>query len=102
MRGADRSRALRMISGIMAVMMLVIVLLSSFYVIAEADHRCTGEDCPVCAVIRQCENTIRRFGALTEQVVSFVLPVMIVFSVFISAIVFQAVSPVSRKVRLNN
>ena len=52
----------RIAAGIMGILMLFIVLFSAFYIAAEADHDCTGEDCPICACIQQCENTLHQIG----------------------------------------
>ncbi len=103
MRNLSTSGALRITAGIMGLMMLVIVLFSSFYVAAEADHDCCGEDCPICAGIRQCENTLRRIGDGVAIQSAAVAPVILILfaAAFVNAVVSQD-TPVSRKVRLNN
>nr|MCR5719967.1 hypothetical protein [Lachnospiraceae bacterium] len=62
MRNSSTSKVSRITAGIMGLMMLVIVLFSSFYIAAEADHDCCGEDCPICDCIHRCENTLRGIG----------------------------------------
>ena len=86
----------------MGLMMLVIVLLSVFYIAAEAEHECCGEDCPVCACIQQCEATLRCIGDGSAEQPDADAPVVFILfvSVFVSAAVFQD-TLVSRKVRLN-
>ena len=42
-------KAKRVATGIMALMMLVVVLFSFFYIAVEAGHDCRGENCPICA-----------------------------------------------------
>ncbi len=103
MRNANKAKALRIAAGIMGMMLLVIVLFSTFFIAAEADHDCTGEDCPICACMHQCENALRGIGDGTAAQPSAVIPVL--FLLF-SAALFVAELPqetlVSRKVRLNN
>ena len=90
-------------AGIMAAMMLLVMLFSSFYIAAHADHDCTGEDCPICACIQQCENTIRGAGIGITVLLAVCLPVLL--SLQIQSFGVPAVwwgTPVSTKVRLNN
>ncbi len=90
-------------AGVMALMMLLVLLFSSFFIAAHADHDCTGEDCPICLCIHECENIIRGMGngttflAVAGVTVSAVLILM-------SSGVFSYTwdTPVSRKVRLDN
>ena len=103
MCNSNTAKANRIAAGIMSIMLLVIVLFSSFYIAAEADHDCTGEDCPICACIQQCDNTLRRIGNGSAAQSSAVVPVL--FILFVSALFvaeFSQETLVSRKVRLNN
>ncbi len=97
------TKAKRIAAGIMGIMMLVIVLFSAFYIAAEANHDCTGEDCPICACIQQCENILRRVSEGTASELSAVIPV---FFILFFAACFVAALPqetlITRKVRLNN
>lgn len=34
------------------------MVFSVFFIAEEADHDCTGEDCPICAEIRVCANVL--------------------------------------------
>ena len=93
----------RVIAGIMGLLLLVALLFSAFYIAAEADHHCTGEDCPICACIRQSENTLRSLGKALAVRDSAVLPactILILTAVFVAVI--QKKTLVSKKVRLNN
>lgn len=103
MCNSNTTKAKRIAAGIMGIMMLVIVLFSAFYIAAEANHDCTGEDCPICACIQQCENTLRGVGDGTATELSAVIPV---FVILFFAAYFVAELPqetlITRKVRLNN
>ena len=103
MRNSNVSNAKRIAAGIIGLMMLVIFLFSAFYIAAEADHDCCGENCPICTCLRECENTLRGVGTGTTSQLSVILPIL--FALFIAALFVTAIpqgTPVFRKVRLNN
>ncbi len=90
-------------AGIMAIMMLLVMLSSAYFLAAHADHDCDGEDCPVCACIHQCENLIRGVGDCAAAVSAVLLPVFLTF-LFLSCGIGPMIgdTPVSMKVRMNN
>ncbi len=62
----------RLAALILAVLVLLALMTSLFVIIHEADHDCTGEDCPICAVIAVCRNTLKLLGdALAALAVVF-------------------------------
>ncbi len=84
-------------------MLSVVVLFSAFYVIAEAGHDCTGEDCPVCACIQLCERTLHQISSGITALFTVLTPViLLMFSVSCAACVISQETPVSKKVRLND
>ena len=93
----------RIAAGSMAVLMFFIMLFSASFIAIEADHDCTGEDCPICACIAQCENTLHQIGDGVAVQAAVIVPV---FFMLIPAVLFAddftRETPVSRKVRLNN
>ncbi len=60
--GHNNSKKKKAAAILMSIMILGVLLLSVAFLIHEADHDCTGEDCPVCAMMQQCENTLSRMG----------------------------------------
>lgn len=100
MRDSGISNTRRIAAGIVGVMMLVVVLLSASYIAAEADHDCTGDDCPICVCIQQCENILNQVGGVATQV-SIVAPVvfLLLFMLF-SVYSISQETLVSKKVRL--
>ncbi len=103
MRGPKTAAARRIAAGVMGLMMLAAVLFSSLYIAVEADHDCTGEDCPVCACVRQCENTLRSAGEGFRACPAVLIPFLSVLSAAaLSLAAASFATPVSRKVRLNN
>ena len=87
----------------MAFILLVIMLFSTFYIVAETDHVCTGEDCPICACIAQCENILHQLSDGTTGQLAVIFPIIFMLvAAFLLASDFAQETPVSRKVRLNN
>ncbi len=90
-------------AGILGILMFVIMLLSAHYIAAEADHECTGEDCPICACVQLCENTLHQLGDGIALMAAVVLPIVLLYiCAFLYAPDHPQETPVSRKVRLNN
>lgn len=93
----------KIIAAIMGVMMLVVVLVSASYIAVESGHDCTGEECPICACINQCESTLREVGGGVDFQADTVLPVVFILIMAVSgSAILTAETPVSRKIRLNN
>ncbi|MCR4655462.1 MAG: hypothetical protein K5770_04435 [Lachnospiraceae bacterium] len=88
---------------IMATVMLIMVLLSVFFITAHTDHDCQGEDCPVCACIHQCESLLRGSGNIISDRTALIVPLLLVFSVISLATgFFTENTPVSDKIRMND
>ena len=102
MRDSNISNTRRIVAGIMVVMMFVVVLFSVFCIAVEANHDCTGDDCPICACIQQCENILNQVGDGVSRG-SIVAPVvfLLLFVLFSVYSILQE-TLVSTKVRLNN
>ena len=84
-------------------MMFVTVMFSAFFISAEANHHCYGEDCPICVTIQLCENMLRTLGDGTVRQLSALIP--LIFVLLVAAITVSELSKdtlVSQKVRLNN
>lgn len=93
----------RFVVGIIAAMMLFVVLFSSFFIAVESAHDCTGEDCPICSCIQQCENTLRNIGnGLLPAHMDFSPIILFMIASVLVVSEVQIHSLVSKKVRLNN
>ena len=103
MRGPRAAKAIRITACFMGLMTLVAVLFSAVYIAAEAGHDCCGEGCPICACIRQCENTLFGAGDGTRAQYICIIPLIPVLlaAAFLTAAI-PGETPVSGKVRLNN
>ena len=85
------------------VMLFFVTLSSLFFVAREENHACTGQDCPICAMVHQAEQTIRNMGDGLNKMHSVLQ--MVLQTVLGMAWCGQTVlrtSLVSRKVRLND
>lgn len=91
----------RLLAGVLALLVLLALLVSALYLIAEADHDCTGEDCHVCAQLRLCENLLRRFAAVAVTAAALAV-VCLAPAAACSACAVRRMTPVSGRVRLNN
>ncbi len=90
-------------AGILSLLMLSVVLFSAFFIAAEAGHDCTEEDCPICACVQLCENTLHHMSdGETAQFVAVVPVLIFLFSAPLTVCVLPRETPVTNKVRLNN
>ncbi len=97
-----RKRAIRIIIGIMAILILAAVLLSSSFIAAEAGHHCDGDHCEICFCISLCKTLLRQFtGAAAVYIVLFTAAVFTALVFLLFSFTGQN-TLVSRKVRLNN
>ena len=94
---------MRIIAVFMVFALLLFLLLSSYFIAYEADHDCSGENCPVCALLQISENNLRQLGGgapVTASAFSLILLIMVMQIMIDSGIIIS--TPVSRKTRLNN
>ena len=102
MRNVSLSKGKRITAGVLGLVMLLALLFFAVFIAAEAEHDCTGEDCPICAAIAACArllDQLRGCVAFREA-----LAPLLFFA--LSAVLFTWAgalkTPVSNKVRLNN
>ena len=50
------------IAAVLAVLVLLALAVSLSYLVCEADHDCTGADCPICALLAVCGRLLRALG----------------------------------------
>jgi len=86
------------------IIFILFILNSIFFQIHEADHECSGEECPVCQIMQIAAQNIKLINleSIDEVFSSYKLP-----NFFIKQnspfknIFFISKSPVSQKVRIN-
>lgn len=98
-----KSKKRQMIAIMLCLAIVVVALFSMIYIAHEANHECTGTDCPICTCIQQCENNLKQLGtglaALQTAVAALVLCVL---SIFLFEKLIPVHTLVSRKVRLDD
>ncbi len=91
------------IAVIIGAILLLGVIFSNIYIASEYVHDCTGEECPICHTISECEAFISRVSsclaifAVTILTIICLLGIVLVFGKEV-----LCKTPVSMKVRLNN
>ncbi|MCR5384294.1 MAG: hypothetical protein K6E72_06650 [Saccharofermentans sp.] len=98
------SKYRRLLAGTMVIVVLVTVLFSIAYIAIESGHDCCGEDCHICASIRECEKNIPQLRAeagksTNASTISFIA--FLIITVIFLETAFIKESPVSSKIRLN-
>ena len=100
---SENLRSKRIFAGIIVMLMLIGSMFSIFIIAHEADHDCTGEDCPICASIAQVENLFQQIGEVKASDALTAIPlVLLVLSVHVRVPLIMQETPVSTKVRMNN
>ncbi len=85
------------------VAVLFVMLFSTAYISHHTEHNCTGEDCPVCAVIAQCTNNLRSIEAIIVAVIIELLLCKSIQEKYkCTDIKVFSCSLISQKVRMNN
>ena len=90
-------------AAVMAFAVVFVMLWSSFYIVAESDHECTGENCPICEQISVCCNTIRTISSgIAAAVATVLLSCTFSRTVLLYNEETPRYTPVSLKVKLLN
>lgn len=95
---------IRIIAASVLIVLLAVMLFSSFFVAIEADHDCQGEGCSVCLQMEQCEALLRVMSDTLISVISKLLLFMSPLLLLISGIkkAYLSSTPIERKERLND
>ena len=64
------TKKFRFVAGLLAAVLAFVVLSSAAYIVAEADHDCTGVDCAICHQINACENLLKGMGLVGAAMAS--------------------------------
>ncbi len=87
----------------LAILLFVIMSLSSFYIASEAGHHCHDDECPICACMQACEQVLSgTMGADGAGMICLVPAFLIFQKVLCADLQHFFETPVSQKVRLNN
>ncbi len=93
----------RIATLVFTLLLLFLLGFSLFFISSERNHNCTGEDCPICMILQQCENTLQQLGSalLLAAACLWVWKHILSLSKAVREIFSRSDSLVSRKVRLD-
>ena len=98
MTGRKQVRALLLCAGF-----ILVLAVSSAFLIHEADHDCCGEDCPICRTIAMTGMLMRVLFVIASAWLLFSLPaVLSARRASAGARFILSETPVSRKIRMND
>ncbi len=84
-------------------MLVFSLLFSTIYIAVESGHDCSGEDCPICFSLVQCEEISRLYKYAAIMIIPLIyLCVSSNEHMNKPEIMFSAITPVSLKIQLNN
>ena len=86
-----------------SIIFIFVTFASLFYIAKEENHKCTGEDCPICACVHQAEQTLKNLS--TGMIVAFRTLIALEAGILVIPVCFIKLIPrslVSQKVRLND
>ncbi|MCR5747195.1 MAG: hypothetical protein K6G03_05765 [Lachnospiraceae bacterium] len=96
-------RFIKRTAVVVATVVLVAVIFSVFYTALETKHECTGEDCPVCAFLLQCDSLIRTVSSGLTGVICICIAVLYLSDTVLPILLeISADTLVTKKVRLND
>ena len=97
------NNARRVVAVFVAVVLILTMLFSKYYVIREQHHECHGVECPICHNISVCEQFLNQISTGLIHLAISVVAVMIVTVVLLSEVEnLSRPTLVSFKVRLDN
>lgn len=98
MRGLKKS-----ISIIVAVIIVITMFFSVAFLSCNAQHSCSGENCPVCEMMQMAENVLNKISmAIATVAVALCLCVLAQASMVVISEAITYYSPVKLKVKMLN
>ncbi len=98
-----RAATVRVSAGVMCVLLLFVMLFSVFFMAAEVEHDCSGEDCEICLCLHHCESLLSRLRTGAIHCLAFIAFALTIIGAAFCCVRFViSDSPVAKRVRLNN
>ena len=69
----------RVLAWIVLSVFILVIFSSSVFIVFHSAHNCTGENCPVCAVLAECRNNINMIGTVSAGAIHIPLMICVVF-----------------------
>lgn len=97
------TKRIKIVAVTLAVAFLLSVSLSLCFITQESDHDCIGEGCEICALLSQCERTLKILFAFAKETV-LAISISYISHGFIKSLtdVMSQDSPVALKIKLLN
>lgn len=92
----------RIFALLLALIVCSVVLLSSIFIIVEANHDCTGDQCPICCQMESCVNALRALSCVSLVAAAVVLGCSFIAVLPCYTGIRQVESLVTLKVKLSN
>ena len=91
------------VAGALAAVTALVMLFSFLYIVAEASHDCDGNDCPICACISQCANTLRHTGGNIKTIIFIsLLTILFMNDVLLKPFCDMPSTLVAQKIRMDD
>ncbi len=91
------------IAILVGAMLFLGVFFSDIFIAREYVHDCTGEECPICQTIAECEAFISRVSSFLVMIAAAFMVALCLckaVDIFCEILLFETL--ISKKVRLNN
>ena len=92
----------RLAACILTLVFVLAMLSSMAFIVLEAEHDCTGEDCPVCYQLSVCEHTLKLGLAAAVLTGTLLIGLILPFAARFASGVRLCLTPVTLKVKLSN
>lgn len=100
--GRMRQRTRRLLAAVGVAFLLGFQILSAAYIAHEADHDCSGEECPICVQLQQCIANFHLTGSgLEADTTAVPLPIIVADRIVPVEVLPQCRSLVAQKVQFN-
>ena len=86
----------------LALLLLASLCLSAFFLHADFDHDCSGEDCPVCAVIQIARTNFQNLNSAPQISIQNERISFVALSLFAVNAILVSKTPITEKTKLNN
>lgn len=93
----------RIEAAVLCFVFILVTLFSVLFIITEAEHDCTGENCAICSFIQHAQQTLKQTGTGNSGSAILCAVIFFIFLVLSGAFFFApCTSLIKQKVRLDN
>jgi hypothetical protein len=101
---ANRQTWVRRLALFFLIIFIVVSLTAQITIIANANHKCIGDGCPICKLIHNAEMLLKEMGKISVAICAVCTALFIMASVMaaVGLVCNHSSTLVNIKVRLNN